>query len=397
MRRAALALGLGLALVAGAVGLGGCASLGYYAQSVGGHLTLMAASRPVAEWLDDPATPEPLRQRLRAAQAIRAFAANRLHLPDNASYRRYAELGRPAAVWSVTAAPHDALRLKQWCYPLIGCAGYRGYYAEADAQALGQALRAEGWEVDVHAIPAYSTLGWMNWAGGDPLLSTFIHAPDGELARLVFHELAHQVVYVAGDTGFNESFATAVERLGVAAWLAQASEPQRLAYARHDARRRAFAALRRQTRAALQRIYEQNRSLALVPAQFNAMKSEAMAEFRHAYAQLKRDWAEAGAPFDGYDRWVASANNASFAIDAAYDAQVPAFEALFAREGGDWPRFLAAVRVLARQTPAQRAQALTALANVAPAGAAPANATPAGTASVVPAQPAARSSATRAM
>jgi predicted aminopeptidase len=194
--------------------LTGCTSAGYYAQAVNGHLSLMAAARPVTEVIADPQTSDALRQRLAQSQDIRRFAVNELLLPDNASYHRYADLHRPSAVWSVVAAPPDALVAKTWCYPVIGCASYRGYFSEAEARAEAQALQAEGLEVIVQGVPAYSTLGWLNWAGGDPLLNTFINYPEGELARLLFHELSHQLIYVRDDSSFNEAFATAVERPG---------------------------------------------------------------------------------------------------------------------------------------------------------------------------------------
>ncbi|MDE2456588.1 MAG: aminopeptidase, partial [Burkholderiales bacterium] len=198
----------------------GCSTAGYYAQALGGHLAVLRKSRPVSEWLADPATPAPLRARLELAERMRDYAVTALGLPDNASYRRYADLGRSAVVWNVVAAPELSLTLETWCFPVMGCVGYRGYYDKAAAEALGAELKAQGWEVEVYGVPAYSTLGWSNWLGGDPLLNTFIDWPDGELARLIFHELAHQVVYVKGDSTFNESFAVSVEQEGVKRWLA---------------------------------------------------------------------------------------------------------------------------------------------------------------------------------
>ena len=239
--------------------LSGCAATdagpGYYWQSVTGHLKLMQAARPVQDWLDDPTTPPALQHKLRLTQRIRAFAVTELGLPDNASYRRYADLQRRAAVYNVVAAPALSLRLHQWCFPVAGCVGYRGYFDEADAKTFAAGLSGH-LDVAVYPVPAYSTLGWMNWAGGDPLLNTFIGYPEGELARLLFHELAHQVVYASGDTVFNESFATAVERLGGARWLAQSDDAARRAYAEFDGRRQAFRALTRATRERLQTLYE---------------------------------------------------------------------------------------------------------------------------------------------
>jgi predicted aminopeptidase len=199
------------ALLVALVGLlAGCNTLGYYNQAAKGHLALMAAARPIADWVEDPATPDALRERLLRAKEIRRFAAESLGLPDNRSYTAFADLQRPAAVWNVFATPELSLELKTWCYPVLGCAGYRGYFERADAEAMAAELQAAGFDVNVVPVPAYSTLGWFN----DPLLNTFIYAPDVELARLVFHELSHQIAYARDDTVFNESFATAVEREG---------------------------------------------------------------------------------------------------------------------------------------------------------------------------------------
>jgi predicted aminopeptidase len=350
-------------LVAGAAVLTGCTTASYYAQSIQGHLALMGASRPVEEVLADPATSDDLKARLELARRIRAFAVTDLALPDNASYHRYSDLKRRAAVWNVAAAPPDSLTLRRWCFPVVGCVGYRGYYDEAAAKALAEQLqREEGLEVRVYGIPAYSTLGWLNWAGGDPLLSTFIRYPEGELAHMVFHELAHQVVYVQDDTMFNESYATAVERLGGQRWLSrQASDAARQEYAAYDQRRRDFRQLSRDTRDDLNAVYKQKEALAHDPQALPAMKSEAMARFRQRYAELKARWAAAGTPFDGYDRWVADANNAFFGVQAAYDELVPAFEALFVREGRNWPRFHAAVAQLGQLPKAERLAQLKAL------------------------------------
>lgn len=354
-----------LALLAG-LALAGCAhtegALGYYWQSVQGHARLLQAARPLDEWIANESTPAPLRARLQLAQRARHFAVQELGLPDNASYRSYADLGRSAAVWNVVAAPPYALELHRWCFPFTGCIGYRGYFQEADAQAEGARLAAQGLEVDVYGVPAYSTLGYLDWAGGDPLLNTFIGWPEGEFVRLLFHELAHQVVYAQGDTLFNESFATAVERLGTERWLATQARPEvRQAFAASEERRQAFRALTRATRARLAEIYEQNKAPAHDSQALNAMKSGAMQDFRARYAVLRERWLAQGARVEGYDRWVAQANNASFAAQAAYDAWVPAFEALFAQQGQRWDAFYDAVRHLAALPQDERHARLQAL------------------------------------
>ncbi len=339
----------------------GCADTAYLLGSATGHLKLLQAARPVDDWLAEESTPAALKQRLLLAQEIRRFAVATLQLPDNASYQRYAHLPRRVVVWNVVAAPAYSLTLKTWCFPVAGCVGYRGYFDEQDAQQEVEALRVQGLEASVYGVPAYSTLGWMNWLGGDPLLSTFIQYPQGELARMIFHELAHQVVYVQDDTAFNESFATAVERLGSTAWLArQANAAVQTEYADFDRRRQAFRALTARTRQQLQAIYalEDNSVDAVPPAGVQAArKLAAYAEFRQAYAQLKQEWGGQGP----YDVWVANANNAAFGALAAYDDWVAAFEALFNRHPGDWPAFYAAVHQLAELPRDQRTQRLQAL------------------------------------
>jgi predicted aminopeptidase len=338
----------GVAVVlAASVCLGGCANLGYYWQSANGHLQMLNAARPVSEWISDADTPQRLKERLALSQRIRRFASRELHLPDNPSYTRYANLHRSAVVWNVVAAPALSLTLRTSCFPVTGCVGYRGYFSEAAAQAEADALRQQGYEASVYPVPAYSTLGWMNWAGGDPLLNTFILYPEGELARLVFHELAHQVLYAKNDTMFNESFATAVERLGSARWLAtEGSEAARREYAEFSQRRQQFRELTRRTRERLAAIYEKKIPQARDTETQLALKAQVMREFREEYARLRTSWGLDAARLRNTDRWVAEANNASFGAQAAYDELVPGFEALFEREGRDWQRFYDAARQL---------------------------------------------------
>jgi predicted aminopeptidase len=327
----------------------GCSTLGYYAQSIGGHLALVRAAKPVPDWLADDATPATLKERLRLSQRIRDYAVSELHEPDNASYRRYADLHRASVIWNVVAAPELSLRLQTWCFPVVGCVGYRGYYDEAEAKAFGETLRAQGLEVSVYGVPAYSTLGKLPFdALADPLLNTFIGYPEGDLARLIFHELAHQIAYASGDTVFNESFATAVERIGGARWLEQhASAQARDEVAQGDERRQDFRALTMRYREALNTLYESTAS----DVDKRTGKAHLMASLRADYELLKRDrWGG----FSGYDGWFARANNASFGVLAAYNELVPNFERLFEREGKDFDRFYAEVKRLAALPQDQR-------------------------------------------
>jgi predicted aminopeptidase len=203
-----------LAAALGAFALAGCGA-DYYFQGASGQLDLIARAKPLNEVIGTTSDAR-LKERLERARAIRAYASHDLGLPDNGSFTRYTDLGRPFVLWNVFAAPELSLKSREWCFPVAGCVNYRGYFSEAEARAEAAGLKAQGFDVHVGGVPAYSTLGWFD----DPLLSSFIRYPDLELARLVFHELAHQVAYAKDDSTFNESFAVAVEEAGLARWIA---------------------------------------------------------------------------------------------------------------------------------------------------------------------------------
>ena len=318
--------------------LGGCATLRYYAQAVSGQLELMRRASPIEGELRSDVTPAALKEKLRSALRIRQFASRELALPDNGSYRSYADLGRRYVLWNVFAAAEFSIKPLTSCFPVAGCVSYRGYFNESDAKAAGTALRESGYDVHIGGVPAYSTLGWFD----DPVLSTFIHYPEAELARLMFHELAHQLLYVKDDSRFNESFATTVEQAGVARWLAQSgNENERAGYERRQKIRGEFLALLIRYQAILSQHYQQELPL----EQKRLGKARHFAEMEQEYRQLKVSWRG----FAGYDRWFdGKPNNATLASVALYTDLVPAFSALLAREGGDLPRFYAAVKVLAK-------------------------------------------------
>ena len=347
-RRDALLAVLGV--LSFAFALGACSSLGYYSQSIEGHLDILQAARPIDDWLADPATPDVLRKRLERVRTMRGFAARALGLPDNKSYTTYADLKRPFAVWNVFATPELSLQLRQWCFPVVGCVTYRGYYSKADADLYAAALRESGDDVYVGGVPAYSTLGYTT----DPVLSTFIGFPEGEVARLIFHELAHQVVYVQGDSTFNESFAVAVEEEGVKRWFAaqDANDPaSATAYRLLIARKRAFVDLLARHRKALESAY----SGQLSSDAKRIAKTSEFAALHADYEAIKRDAASPLAGFAGYDRYFAQAlNNANLAAVATYTQRVSAFAKLLADEHGDLPRFYQAVRELSRLPVDQR-------------------------------------------
>ena len=324
--------------------LNACSAVGYYAQSIEGHLDVLRAARPIDDWLDDPATPEALRVRLAKVRAMRGFAAASLALPDNRSYTTYADIKRPYVVYSVFATPELSLQLRQWCFPVVGCVSYRGYYSKDEADRYARTLRDDGDDVYVGGIPAYSTLGYT----ADPVLSTFVGMSEGEVARLIFHELAHQVVYVGGDTTFNESFAVAVEEEGVRRWFASQggdAGAAALAYRQSVDRKRAFVALLTRHRLALQAAYERSGSADAK----RVAKRDAFAALHADYEAMKVDPASALHRFAGYDRYFAQAlNNANLAAVATYNRRVPAFAKLLADQRGDLPAFYRAVAALSK-------------------------------------------------
>lgn len=325
------------------VALSGCAELGYYAQAARGQMSLLTDAKPIDRWLSDPEVKDDLKARLKRVRDIREFAARRLNLPDNGSYKSYARLDRAFVMWNVVATPELSLRPETWCFPVAGCVDYRGYYDQREAQAFARQLRDRGLDVRVSGVPAYSTLGWFN----DPVLSTFIHYPEAELARLVFHELAHQIAYAAGDSQFNESFATAVEEFGIERWLEMRGDDEvRTAYIAFQRRREDFLKLLDTYRQRLDNLYGSDRT----EADKRREKSVLLAEMQSDYALIKASWGG----YTGYDRWFSEPmSNAHFALISTYHDLVPAFRALL-REKQSLPSFYQTVRDLARFDKAQR-------------------------------------------
>jgi len=324
--------------------LGGCANLGFYWQSVGGQIDIWKREQPIKTLLADQTTPPDLKRRLESALRMREFASRELELPDNRSYRSYADLKRPYVLWNVFATPEFSIKPKEWCFVIAGCVNYRGYFSEVDAQAFADNLRREGDDVFVAGVPAYSTLGWFD----DPVLSTFIYFPETEVVRLIFHELAHQLVYVPDDSTFNESFATAVEETGVERWLDKnGNDELRSAFAAAQVRKKDFIALVLRYRGQLQELYASEAG----EQQKRESKASILRDLKKEYAALKIKWGG----FSGYDRWFAQdLNNAHLASVAAYTQLVPAFQRLLAQQQGDLPAFYLAVKEIANLTKAER-------------------------------------------
>jgi predicted aminopeptidase len=341
-----------LAVLAMLVFVSGCSTVGYYAQAVSGHLEVMWRAEPIEERLHETSTPAPLREKLERVLAIREFASRQLALPDNDSYRRYADLGRPFVVWNVFAAPEFSVTPIQSCFPFAGCVSYRGFFSEEGAQRHAAELAQQGDDVYVGGVSAYSTLGWFS----DPVLSTFIQYPEPEVARILFHELAHQEVYVKGDTVFNESFAVTVEEEGLRRWLERDGTPaQRAAYAESRRRRSEFDALVLKYRARLSDFYAQPLSI----EEKRAGKRRLFAEMSDEYGALKASWGG----FAGFDRLLAGGVNNAFLVSiASYTELVPAFRALLAQKKGDLPAFYREVKDLAKLEKAERDARLASLA-----------------------------------
>ena len=349
-------LGLATALTFGL--LGGCSTLGYYAHLATGELAVLRARQPIPQLIDDPATPPELRARLQLALRARAFASDTLKLPRNKSYTTYADIHRPFVMWNVFATHPLSLQPVGHCFLFAGCVAYQGFYHHDRAEALANKLSAEGDDVWVGGVPAYSTLGHF----ADPLLSTMDHWSDDEIAGVIFHELAHQQFYVRNDTAFNESFATFVQREGLREWHADNHLPPPDPAAAE--RKQQFTALVLATRAKLKALYASD----LPDATKRERKAQAFADLRREYEHL-RDTAWHGNT--EYDRWFDTPiNNAKLLPFGLYDRGVPAFAALFKRCDGNWTRFYAAVRKIGDESAAQRDAFLDG--GTAPAGVRPA-------------------------
>lgn len=326
--------------------LSGCSSVGYYSQLGSGQMKLLMAREPVAEVVADPSRDAGLRQRLALAQQARAFASAELGLPDNESYRLYSDIQRPYVVWNVFATAELSLQPLTHCFPIAGCVAYRGYYREADAKAEARRLKAQGQDVYIGGVEAYSTLGWFD----DPILSSMLRWDDQRLAETIFHELAHQRYYLPGDTAFNESYASFVEQEGGRRWRVFRALPAE--DAGQVGRRARFTRLILDSRARLEKLYASGQ-----PA--DALRAGKAAEFerlRREYRDVRdREWG-GKAPFDA---WIeAPMNNAKLLPFGLYDQWVPAFATLHRQVGGNWPAFFARVEKLGALPDAQRQAAL---------------------------------------
>ncbi|MBM0107664.1 aminopeptidase [Steroidobacter sp. S1-65] len=333
-----------LLVAAAALSVSGC----YFIQAATGQMELTTKRQPIAKLLSDERTPEKLRSRLEYVSAARTFASQELGLPDNESYRSYADLGRPYVVWNVFATEEFSVEPRRWCFPIAGCVVYRGYFDENNAQAYARRLRLKGMDTAVGGVAAYSTLGHFK----DPVLNTMLGWSDVQLAATLFHELAHQVVYVPGDSEFNEAFATVVEEAGLQRWLASRGRLEDL-NAWNDQRQRnaQFVGLLLQTRERLSALYRSDVS----EEEKRDRKQYEFGVLKLQYSELKEKWNG----YRGYDAWFSrTLNNAHLVSAATYYGCVPGLRELLRSVGGDLPAFYAAARELAKQTREARAAAV---------------------------------------
>lgn len=316
----------------------------YLMQTAQGQLSLMSKREPIGRVIDDPSTPPALRAKLQEVTEIRDFASRDLSLPDNGSYRSYADVGRPYVVWNVVAAPEFSLNPRRWCYPIVGCVAYRGYFHETKARSYAAKLRGEGLDVSVGGVAAYSTLGHFS----DPILNTMMGWDDIELASIVFHELTHQLLYARNDSSFNEALATTVEEEGVRRWLLHQGRDQDLA--RHVQERERYLQvidLMNHAQGELRGVYTSGAA----PAPMREQKRAALAALKDSYARLKQGWGGHG-PFETW--FNHDINNAHLASIATYYNCVPGFERELAAVGGDLNAFYRRARELAKMDQKQR-------------------------------------------
>ncbi|NWC08867.1 aminopeptidase [Pseudomonas agarici] len=314
--------------------IGGCSSVSYYSQLASGQLSLLRARESVAEVIADPNRDPELREHLIRSQEARTFASQRLHLPDNHSYRLYADIKRPYVVWNVFATPEFSLTPREQCFPIAGCVAYRGYYSQGAARGEAALQRQRGLDVYIGGVEAYSTLGWFD----DPILNSMMNWGDERLAALIFHELAHQRFYVKGDTELNESYANFVEQEGTRQWRAARGLPP--AKVGEVAQKEQLIELVLHTR-------ERLRALYALPLPAEQMRERKAAEFARLRLEYRRVQATQWAGDKRYDAWINSPlNNAKLLPFGLYDQWVPAFTALFRQVNSDWPAFFTAVEKL---------------------------------------------------
>jgi predicted aminopeptidase len=317
---------------------GGCSSVSYYAQSVVGHSKLMLAREPIDKAIENARSNnnQELAAQLQLAAGIRAFAVAELSLPDNNSYSNYVALEQDFPVYSVVAAPEFSIEAEQWCYVVIGCASYRGYFKPQSANDYAASLAAKGFETSVGGASAYSTLGWFS----DPLLPSMMRYGEANLAETLFHELAHQQLYIKGDSGFNEAFATVVGEFGTRRWLSHNAPKELAQYQQRLSARQDFNGLIEATRIELSVLYASNQS----PELMRISKLSVFAQMQIKYHSLKvSKWSGLTWFDDWFERPL---NNARLAAFSTYRERVEPIRSLLKDCGQDLDRFYATLAPL---------------------------------------------------
>ena len=329
--------------------LASCESVSYYGQAARGQISLLMNTRTIEAMLKQPDLPDTTRSKLHIIQEARKFSATDLRLPVGKNYLNYVELDRPHVVWNVFASPPLSTESRNWCYPVAGCVSYRGYFAEVSANRFADRLIDQGFDVYTGGVDAYSTLGWFN----DPVTSAIVARSDHRLAALIFHELAHLLVYIPGDTRFNESLASFIEREGLRRWLLASGETDLYQQFLQDSnRQQEFVALVTEHRARLAVLYESE----LAEADKLIGKQQIQQDLRDEYQQRRDSWN------GGYDGWFAGPlNNAQLATVASYNDLVPAFARLLENSEGNLDLFYAVVSEMTRLRPQQREEMLSTL------------------------------------
>ncbi len=322
----------------------GCSTISYYHQSISGHFKLISKREHIVDIVNDPARDEKLIKQLLLVEELRSFASKQLKLPENDSYRSYVQLDKPYVTWNVFAAPEFSIALQQWCFLVIGCVPYRGYFAESEANNYAQQLSRQGLDVYVAGVPAYSTLGWFD----DPLLSSMLDRGEIVTASYIFHELAHQQFYLKGDGAFNEAFATAVEEIGVLDWLHNQNRSQDMQ--RYDdwlLQKSIFSEFVKNSRDEFETLYQQEYDLQKMKVE----KEILIAEMRRRFTDLSSE----NKHIARYSKWMSGPlNNAQLGAISLYRELVPAFRRIFGLCGNDFEKFYSYVETIAKLSEEQR-------------------------------------------
>jgi predicted aminopeptidase len=324
--------------------IAGCANTGYYVQAIFGQISILNKRQSIRHIIKNPNISKKLKAQLSLILELRDFAEKQLHLPVNDHYLTYVDLKRSYVLWNVFAAPEFSLTPKTWCYPVVGCMAYRGYFSKDQADHYSEKLKQQGFDTFVGGVSAYSTLGWLD----DPVISTFVHRSPDQLAALIFHELAHQLLFIPNDTTFNESFATVIEQEGLRRWLAEKHDLQLFNdYQREYHRKEKFIQLVMKYKDKLASVFIQSITL----SEKRILKADVFAQMKDEYRIIKQKWNG----YEDYDIWFNDPlNNAKMITISTYYEFVPAFRTLLAYHGNNLDVFYRKCREVAQKPEKER-------------------------------------------